>query len=215
MTRPERREGRTDTSLSQGKRRSSRCTAHETRRLPAEARLRHRCETGIITRSGRNATAIDANLKKPPPMNPIPSPPALAPEIEQRVRRSFANQGLMRHLGVALTEIARGRVVLRLPFSDNVTQQLGYFHAGGTSAIADSAGGYAGLTVFPADKEVLTVEFKINLIAPGKGDYLEAIGNVVRSGRTLTVCQVEVHGVTASTRTQIALCQQTLIAVQA
>lgn len=140
---------------------------------------------------------------------------ALDPVTEQRVRRSFASQGLMRHLGVHLAEVARGRVVLRLPFSDNVTQQLGYFHAGGTSAIADSAGGYAGLTVFPADSEVLTVEFKINLIAPGRGEYLEAIGKVVRSGRTLTVCQVEVYGVTADTRSQVALCQQTLITVKA
>ena len=146
---------------------------------------------------------------------PDTAAPALDPAIEQRVRSSFASQGLMRHLGVTMTEVAHGRVVLRLPFSDNVTQQLGYFHAGGTSAIADSAGGYAGLTRFPADSEVLTVEFKINLIAPGKGDYLEAIGQVVRSGRTLTVCQVEVYGVTASARTQVALCQQTLISVKA
>ena len=144
---------------------------------------------------------------------PSDSPP-LDPAIEQRVRASFASQGLMRHLGVQMTEVSRGRVVLRLPFSDDVTQQMGYFHAGGTSAIADSAGGYAGLTLFPADSEVLTVEFKINLLAPGKGDYLEAIGNVVRSGRTLTICQIEVHGVTAGGRSQVALCQQTLICVK-
>lgn len=138
----------------------------------------------------------------------------LAPAIESRVRDSFARQGLMRLLGAEMTEVSRGRVVIRLPFRDELTQQLGYFHAGGTSAIADSAGGYAGLTMFPEDSEVLTVEFKINLLAPGKGEYLEAIGEVVRSGRTLTICQVGVYGVTANERSQVALCQQTLICVK-
>src|SRR3546814_11137089 len=70
-----------------------------------------------------------------------------------------------------------------------------FFHAGGTSALADTAGGYAGFTLFPQDSSVLTVEFKINLVAPARGDYLEAVGKVLRSGRTLTICQLEVHAV--------------------
>lgn len=142
------------------------------------------------------------------------SPAPLDPAIESRIRDSFSRQGLMRHLGAEMTEVSRGRVVIRMPFREELTQQLGYFHAGGTSAIADSAGGYAGYTLFAADTEVLTVEFKINLLAPGRGDYLEAIGTVVRSGRTLTICQIEVAGVTATGRTQVALCQQTLISVK-
>ena len=96
----------------------------------------------------------------------------LDPQVERIVRDSFARQGLMHHLGAELHEVARGRVSIRLPFRETLTQQHGYFHAGGTSAIADSAGGYAGFTLFPPDSSVLTVEFKINLLAPAQGDYL-------------------------------------------
>ena len=135
----------------------------------------------------------------------------LDPAVERMIHDSFSRQGLMRHLGAELHEVSRGRVSIRLPFSENLTQQHGYFHAGGTSAIADSAGGYAGFTLFPPDSSVLTVEFKINLLAPAQGDYLEAVGAVVRSGRTLTICQLEVFGVTAKGRAQVALGQQTLI----
>ena len=140
-------------------------------------------------------------------------PHVLDPAIIQRVRDSFERQGLMRHLGAQLHEVSRGRVVIRLPYREELTQQHGYFHAGGTSAIADSAGGYAGFTLFPADSSVLTVEFKINLLAPAQGEFLEAVGTVVRSGRTLTVCQLEVFGVRGDERTAVAIGQQTLICV--
>jgi uncharacterized protein (TIGR00369 family) len=133
----------------------------------------------------------------------------------ERVRTSFALQGLMGYLGAELTDIAPGRVVIRLRFREELTQQNGFFHAGATSAIADSAGGYAGLTLFPAGSSVLTVEFKINLLAPAQGDQLEAIGSVVRSGQTLTVCQLEVFAVTGTERILVALGQQTLICLQA
>jgi uncharacterized protein (TIGR00369 family) len=102
-----------------------------------------------------------------------------------------------------------------LPSRPEVTQQHGYFHAGATSAIADSAGGYAGFTLFPEDTAVLTVEYKINLLAPAVGDHLEAVGTVLKSGRTLTVCQLEVFGVQGSRRTLVAAGQQTLICVDA
>jgi uncharacterized protein (TIGR00369 family) len=95
-----------------------------------------------------------------------------------------------------------------------VTQQHGYVHAGATSAIADSAGGYAALTLFDEDSDVLTVEYKINLLAPAAGDHLEAIGTVLKSGRTLTVCQLEVYGVQeGGERKLVANGQQTLIRV--
>lgn len=110
----------------------------------------------------------------------------------RRVRESFARQGLMRHLGAELSLVQPGEVRIRVPFREELTQQHGFFHAGATSAIADTAGGYAGFTLFPENSSVLTVEFKINLLAPAQGDYLEAVGKVVRSGRTLTVCQLEV-----------------------
>ena len=101
----------------------------------------------------------------------------------------------MGHLGAELTDVAPGRVVIGLRFQQGLTQQDGFFHAGATGAIADSAGGYAALTLFPIGSSVLTVEFKFNLLAPAKGGQLEAIGSVVRSGRTLTVCQLEVFAV--------------------
>ena len=133
--------------------------------------------------------------------------------VEQRIRDSFDRQGLMRHLGAQLTEVAPGRVTITLPHRPELTQQHGYFHAGATSAIADSAGGYAAYTVFPDDTDVLTVEYKINLLAPARGDHLSAVGEVVKAGRTLTICRLEVHGVQGAERTLVAVGQQTLIRI--
>lgn len=135
--------------------------------------------------------------------------------VQERIRASFDRQGLMRHLGARLSHIGPGRVHIVLPHRPEITQQHGYIHAGATSAIADSAGGYAALTVFPADAEVLTVEYKINLLAPAAGDHLEAIGTVVKAGRTLTVCQLEVYSVAGQQRSAVAVGQQTLIRLPA
>jgi uncharacterized protein (TIGR00369 family) len=145
-------------------------------------------------------------------MNQISSRPSpLDAASEARVRASFARQGLMQHLGAALTEVGAGMVKIRMPYRSELTQQHGYFHAGATSAIADTAGGYAGFSLFPEDSSVLTIEFKINLVAPAQGDFLEAVGTVLRSGRTLTICQMEVFGVTGQDRTLVAVGQQTLM----
>ena len=137
-----------------------------------------------------------------------------APEIQERVRTSFERQGLMRHLGARLVHIGPGQVHIVLPSRPEVTQQNGYIHAGATSAIADSAGGYAAFTLFPENTAVLTVEYKINLLAPAQGDHLEAVGTVLKSGRTLTVCQLEVFGVQDTRRSLVAAGQQTLICVR-
>ena len=142
-----------------------------------------------------------------------PHEPA-TPEVQARINASFQRQGLMRHLGAQLTHIAPGRVHIVLPSRPEVTQQHGYFHAGAISAIADSAGGYAAFTLFPEGTSVLTVEYKINLLTPALGDHIEAVGTVVRSGRTLTVCKLEVVGVQGSQRSLVATGQQTLICVQ-
>ena len=138
---------------------------------------------------------------------------ALSPHVRARITASFERQGLMRHLGARLAQVARGRVHIELPHRSEVTQQHGYFHAGATSAIADSAGGYAALTLFPDDTEVLTVEYKLNLVAPAEGDQLEAVGTVLKSGRTLTVCRLDVFAVHGEQRTIVAAGQQTLIRV--
>lgn len=139
---------------------------------------------------------------------------AFTASSEQRVRDSFARQGLMRHLGAELLEVTSGLVRIRMPFREELTQQHGYFHAGATSSIADTAGGYAGYTLFPDDSSVLTIEFKINLVAPAQGEYLEAVGKVIRSGRTLTICQLEVFGITGTERKLVAVGQQTLMCMQ-
>jgi uncharacterized protein (TIGR00369 family) len=140
------------------------------------------------------------------------------PNFADRIRESFARQGFMTVLGAAITRIEPGLVEIDVPFRPDLTQQHGYFHAGVTSAIADSAGGYAGYTLFPTGSSVLTVEFKINLVAPAQGERLRARGQVVKSGRTLTVCALEVfalngagQGAGTAKRTLCASGLQTLI----
>jgi len=133
------------------------------------------------------------------------------PEYEARVRASFARQGAMRLIGATLAEIAPGYCAIALTPHAEVSQQHGYVHAGIVSAIVDSAGGYAGFTLFPADASVLTVEFKLNLLAPAGGDRLVAEGFVVKPGRTLCITRGEVHAERSGTRTLVAIMQQTLM----
>lgn len=130
-----------------------------------------------------------------------------------RVRESFARQGLMRLLGAELATVESGRVTITLARRPEISQQHGYVHAGATSAIADSAGGYAALTLMPPTAEVLTVEYKLNLLAPAGGDYLEAVGTVLRSGRALSVCRLEVFSHVEGEQKLCAVGQQTLITV--
>ncbi len=134
--------------------------------------------------------------------------------VVRRVKDSFSRQGLMAHLGASIHEVRSGLVSIRMPYRAELTQQHGFFHAGGTSAIADTAGGYAGFTLFPEDSSVLTVEFKLNLLSPAQGEWLEAVGRVVKSGRTLTICQLEVFACEGERRSQVAVGQQTLICLQ-
>jgi uncharacterized protein (TIGR00369 family) len=134
------------------------------------------------------------------------------PRTQERVRMSFERQGLMSHLGARLVDIEHGRVTIVLARRPEVTQQHGYIHAGATSAIADSAGGYAALTMFSESEEVLTVEYKLNLVAPAAGHTMEAVGTVLKAGRTLTVCHLEVFDIEHD-RKLVAVGQQTLMRV--
>jgi len=136
---------------------------------------------------------------------------AVDPSFEQRVRDSFARQGAMRLIGATLTRVEPGAVDIALAWRDDLTQQHGFLHAGILSTIVDSAGGYAGYTLFPADSSVLTVEYKLNLLAPADGEEFVAEGRVVRPGRTLCIVQGEVYANAAGKRTLCALMQQTLI----
>ena len=121
---------------------------------------------------------------------------------EQRVRDSFGRQGAMGLLGAVLGRIEPGTVEIELPFRPELTQQHGFFHAGMVATVADSAGGYAAYSVFPADASVLTVEFKVNLIAPADGERVRAVGQVIRSGRTLTVCELRAYVYKSGRETQ-------------
>lgn len=133
------------------------------------------------------------------------------PDFERRVRESFARQPFMTLMGARLGAVAPGRVELVLPYAESLTQQHGFFHGGAIGAVADTAGGYAAFTLFPADATVLTVEYKINIMAPGRGERLVAVGEVVRTGRTLTIVRVEVYGETGAIRTHCATATQTLM----
>ena len=135
------------------------------------------------------------------------------PDFSASTEASFARQGIMGLLGARLTRIEPGLCEIQLPYRADLTQQHGYFHAGVTSTIADSAGGFAGFTLFPATSSVLTVEFKINLLAPADGDLLIATGRVIRAGRTLTVCEFDVEVEKTGQRTACAHGLQTLITV--
>ncbi len=118
----------------------------------------------------------------------------LDPDYETRVRASFARQAFMHTLGVEIVHLAPGEVDLGLQYRPDLTQQHGYFHAGVTATIADSAAGYAALSLYPKGTGVLTTEFKINLLRPAEGEWLVARGRVIKPGRTLTICRSDVYG---------------------
>jgi uncharacterized protein (TIGR00369 family) len=143
----------------------------------------------------------------------MPPSPDLRPHdaIRARIQRDFDRSGLMSRLGIQLGTVLPGEVHVRAPYAEHLTQHLGYFHAGVTTTLADAAGGFAGLTLLPDDQTVLSVEFKINFMAPALGDALEAVGRVVRQGRTLSVAQIDVYALRGDDRKAIALMQQTLI----
>jgi uncharacterized protein (TIGR00369 family) len=128
-----------------------------------------------------------------------------------RTYASFARQAAMRLLGARIIALAPGRCTIELPFRDDLTQQHGYIHAGIVSAIIDSAGGYAGFTLFPAESSVLTTEYKLNLLAPATGERLLAEATVVKPGRTLVITRGEVYGERGGQRTLCAIMQQTLM----
>ncbi|HEX7186078.1 MAG TPA: PaaI family thioesterase [Thermoanaerobaculia bacterium] len=137
--------------------------------------------------------------------------PVRDPDYGARVRSSFERQSFMKTLGAELTVVEPGFCEIRMPYREGLGQQHGYFHAGALGAIADSAGGYAAFTLMEADDSVLSVEYKLNLLAPGRGETAIARGRVVRPGRTLTVCQVEVFVVRGGAESLCAAMQQTVI----
>ena len=114
-------------------------------------------------------------------------------ELEERVRASFERQAAMHTLGVSLESVELGRVVLALPFREDLTQQHGFLHAGVVTTALDSACGYAALSMMDPGSDVVSVEFKVNLLAPARGRHFRAVAQVARAGRTLTVVTAEMR----------------------
>jgi len=135
-------------------------------------------------------------------------------EFEARVRLSFAEQRVMATIGASLGIVEPGAVDVVLPFRDDLTQQDGFLHAGIVAAVADSACGYAAHTLMPATARVLSIEFKLNLLAPAVGDRLEARGRVIRAGRTITVCRADVVAVIGNDEKLVATMTGTMMTVQ-
>lgn len=129
------------------------------------------------------------------------------------IHDGFAKQGFMSTLSARLIRVEPGFVDIEIPYSQAITQQHGFVHAGALSAIIDTAGGFAALSLFDEGDGVLTVEFKINLLAPADGDRFVARGEVVRPGRTLTVTKGEVVAVKDGQETVCALMQQTMMRI--
>lgn len=131
----------------------------------------------------------------------------------ERISDSFAKQGMMQTLGARLNTVEPGFVEIEISYDQNLTQQHGFIHAGALTAIVDSAGGLAALSLFEAGDGVLTVEFKINLMAPADGEKIIARGQVVRPGRTITVTTGEVISVKNGIETTCAIMQQTMMRI--
>ena len=136
------------------------------------------------------------------------------PDYAEAVRESFARQGLMATLGARIVTIEPGFCVIEMGYAPGVSQQQGFFHGGAIGAIADNAAGYAAYSLMPAGAEILTVEYKINLIRPAVPPTLRAEGRVLRAGKTLTVCRADVFHAGPGGPEACALLQSTLMRVE-
>ena len=143
----------------------------------------------------------------------VPMHKAQDPHFVERVRASFARQPAMVLIGASMPVVEAGYTEIHLPHKPDITQQHGYIHGGVVGMIADSAAGYAASTLTAHETGVLTVEYKLNLLAPAEGQLLIAEGSVVRYGRTLIVTRAEVLAVKHGKKTLCALMQQTIMAV--
>ena len=135
------------------------------------------------------------------------------PEFATVVRTSFEQQGLMKTLGATLDRIEPGVVDISIPYHDGLTQQHGFLHAAATTAIADTASGYAALSLMPAGNEVLTIEFKVNLLRPAAGTHFVAEGRVVKPGKTIPVARADVFAHADGAPVLIATLLATMIAL--
>lgn len=132
------------------------------------------------------------------------------PDYKDQIHEGFARQRVMETIGAQLGTVVPGQVEIELNFREDLTQQHGYLHAGIITAIVDSACGFAAFSLMPPDSGVLTVEYKVNLLAPARGERFVATGRAIRPGRTLTVCAGEVVAIEGDEKKVIALMQATM-----
>lgn len=143
----------------------------------------------------------------------MPKPPP-DPGYADRVRASFARQAVMRTIGAELSRVEPGRVDITLPHRADLAQQHGFVHAGILATILDSACGYAAFTLMPADAAVLSIEFKINMLAPAAGDRIIARASVLRSGRTISVCRADAMSIQNGDEKLVATMVGTMMCVR-
>lgn len=135
------------------------------------------------------------------------------PQFAERVRASFGRQAAMATIGATLAGVEPGEVVIELPWAQGLTQQHGFLHAGMVATALDSACGYAAFTLMPADAGVLTIEYKINLLAPARGQRFRMVGSVVKPGRTVTVTEGRAWAIDEGREKLIATMGATLMTV--
>ena len=133
------------------------------------------------------------------------------PSFADEIKESFAKQTIMGLIGAELLRVEPGVIEIRLPYRANLAQQHGYLHAGIVTTIADSACGYAAYSLMPPNSEVLSVEFKVNLLRPAKGETFSAVAEVVKAGKTLTVVRADVFGIEQERRELVATMLGTMI----
>jgi uncharacterized protein (TIGR00369 family) len=135
------------------------------------------------------------------------------PDYDSRVRASFARQTVMATIGARLEKLSPGEVEIGLPFRSDLCQQHGFMHAGIIATIADSSCGYAAFSLMAPEAAVLTVEYKLNLLAPARGERFVARGRALRPGKTLTVCAADVFALESGRETQVATMLATIMAL--
>jgi len=143
------------------------------------------------------------------------APAPLSREVEERVRASFARQGLINTLNGKIAHISPGELHIVAPFDERFTQQDGFLHAGIVTTLMDSACGYASYTLMPADSRVLSMEFKVNFLSPAVGEYFRAEGRVVKSGKTISVCAGKFFAIGNQQEKLVAMMQATMICIPA
>jgi uncharacterized protein (TIGR00369 family) len=141
-------------------------------------------------------------------------PPTAYPGFADRIRDSFSRQRLMATLGARLGRVAPGEVEVELPCRDELSQQHGFVHAGAVASVLDTAAGFAAYSLMPPEAGVLSIEFKVNLLAPARGERIVARGRVVRAGRTISVVAADAYGVQDGRETHVASFTGTMMTVQ-